>query len=68
MVAHVRNPVRLSALSKALARRVKCLVTVNQTLADSLKHYRTQPVRDAIELKHAEPRAVEHIKYLADET
>ena len=62
VVAHVRNPVRLSALSKALARRVKCFVTVNQTLADSLKHYRTRQVRDAIEPRHAEPRAVERMR------
>ncbi len=62
VVAHVRNPVRLSAVSKALARRVKCFVTVNQTLADSLKHYRAQPVRDAIELRHAEPEAVERMR------
>ncbi len=62
VVAHVRNPVRLSALSKALARRVKCLVTINQTLADSLKHYRTQQVRDAIEPRHAELEAVERMR------
>ncbi|MHB2029612.1 MAG: glycosyltransferase [Acidimicrobiales bacterium] len=65
VVAHVRNPGRLSAFSKVLARRVKCFVPVNQTLTDWLKLYRVQPVREAIEAKHAEPAVAEHMRATA---
>ncbi len=62
LVAHVRNPVKLSAFSKLLARRVKCFVPVNKTLTDLLKQYRVRPVREAIETKHAESAAVESMR------
>lgn len=55
IVAHVRNPVRLTPLSGALARRVKRFVAVNPTIAASLRVYKCTFIGDGIEARDASP-------------
>lgn len=51
VVAHVRNAVKFTAITKALARRVATFVAVSQSLADSFNGWPVRCIRDAIEVK-----------------
>jgi glycosyltransferase involved in cell wall biosynthesis len=62
VVAHVRNAVRLSLVTKALARRVRCFVAVSETLTQSLSKYPVQHIRDAIETKRCKPEVVAGVR------
>lgn len=58
VVAHVRAPVRFTPVTAALARRVKCFVTVNRTLTDVMQRYPRRYIREEMDPAHPLPDVV----------